>query len=41
MAILSEFFRSDNTQQEVTDEQDADDQPEDVGHRQSLSQARA
>jgi hypothetical protein len=41
MAISSEFFRPDNAQQEVADEQDPNDQSEDVGHCQSLSQARA
>jgi len=41
MAISSEFFRSDNAQQEVTDEQNPDYQPKDIGHRQSLSQAWA
>jgi hypothetical protein len=39
MAISSEFFRPDNAQQEVTDEQDPDDQSEEIGHCQSLSQA--
>jgi hypothetical protein len=42
MAITPlELFRPQDAQQEVADEQDPDDDPQDVGHGQSLSQAWA
>jgi hypothetical protein len=39
--MILEFFGPDNAHQEITDEQDPDDESDDVGHSQSLSQARA
>jgi len=41
MGIASEFFGPHDAQQKVADEQDPDDQPKDVGHGHSLSQAWA